>query len=721
MKYDDLEKTQDIFDIASDVPSPIDNIEMEGINKDNVTDELTFGLMSESEEDMVEPQKEEIHSNLDTNKKDKKPKTSLKEKWHNISKKKKILIIVGSIILILAIIGLIVFVIFNNNDDEDKNNNNSKEPEIVVEKDNYIYKDGVLVFLNADEEEIGTYECKNKDESLCFVSNFSNEDSFDGAKYVNEDETLLSITTPIYQNNYVFIYDNEDLEEETIILYNIKDEKNEGFYKLVKGYNDNNVVILKDNNDKYGVIEFTEDEIKELFEFSYQYIGRQNNSSSLVVKTNDKYFIYNLEGKLLSKALSYEIKSYSDKYIVVDNSGYYVYDYNANLIFDDAYDFVNLLDNYAVLIDNKELFIRDYKNNKYNEVGIELDNTYYNTMFVYDENNQLIDEKKSFAVSIDEDEFVIDYYVNNKKKTKKLDITDGTMSAKYDYINYFDGKLYFYKDEEESELLGSYSCSNKNSDDMTNCVIATDSFYSDNEVETNRSADVGWIPIFNQRYVFILDSMDSNNPTIILYDLKDKKTLSKYTSVDTGSYTKETKVTFIDTDATYVMAKNKSSKYGIIRIGDAVSGTVNFNYSSMEKLRDYYVVGESSGTYMLINNVGQNITSKYGYKIVDYVDNYLKVVNDNKYYIYDFNGNKVDETGYLAIELANNYYVTVNNSKQLDIRKYTDLEFGLSELIPLGSDYKNDYTVTMSSDGSFIIKVKSTNKTYNADNLGNII
>ena len=41
MKYDDLEKTRDLFDI-DEVPSPIENIEMEGASKDNLTDELTF-------------------------------------------------------------------------------------------------------------------------------------------------------------------------------------------------------------------------------------------------------------------------------------------------------------------------------------------------------------------------------------------------------------------------------------------------------------------------------------------------------------------------------------------------------------------------------------------------------------------------------------------------------------------------------------------------------
>lgn len=69
MKYDDLEKTRDLFDIAvDDIPTPIDNIDEEGISKDNLTDELTFGL---SGEDAVEPQKEEIPEVLEINEKEK--------------------------------------------------------------------------------------------------------------------------------------------------------------------------------------------------------------------------------------------------------------------------------------------------------------------------------------------------------------------------------------------------------------------------------------------------------------------------------------------------------------------------------------------------------------------------------------------------------------------------------------------------------------------------
>ena len=279
--------------------------------------------------------------------------------------------------------------------------------------------------------------------------------------------------------------------------------------------------------------------------------------------------------------------------------------------------------------------------------------------------------------------------------------------------------MYFYQDEEESTILGTYKCSNENSTDLTNCTIATDSFYSKNEIEVDRSGALGWIPIYNNRYVFILDTIDPNNPTIVLYDLKDNKSLARYSSVDSGSYTGKKEVTFVNTDATYVMAQVKSDgDYGMIRISDNVAGTIGFDYDSIEKLGDYYEVSTSSGTYQLFSNVGTQITGAYGYRIVDYVGTYLKVVDDDQYYVYDFEGNRIDDGSYNYVDLQNNYYVVIDSSNKLNIHKYTDPEFALSESIDVGTtNYEGSYTVT-EANGGFRIHITSTNTNYVFDSAG---
>lgn len=721
MKYDDLEKTRDLFDIPDgEVPSPIDNIDQEGVSKEEMVDDLTFGL---SGDDAVEPQREEPSEENsqepkeDKKKKEKKPKKSLKEKWSSLSKKKKI--IISGIIILLLIVGLIIFFVLSK--DKKEETPKPEEPEVIVEKDNYIYRDGTLVFLNQDDEEIGSYECTNKSEDLCYVSTYSNEDNFDGEKNVYEDETLIERTSAIYQDNYVFVFDNEKAEDENIILYNIESGESEGTYHLVKGFRDSSFVIVQDTDDKYGAFDFSGDEIKKVFDFSYDYLGQMSSDANVVAKMSDRYYIYDVNGKNLSNAIRYEVKSYNDQYIVVDNHGYYVYSYNGDLIYDDPYDYIELLDEYAILIDRGVLYVRDYAGNKYNEVGVELDSSYYNPLNVYNEDKVFVETKRAYEVAINEGVMDITFTREDKERTESIDLQDGKMSANYQYISYFDSILYFYQDEEKTDLLGTYECSNANSTDLTNCTIATDSFYSDNEVEENKSESVGWIPIYNDRYVFILDTIDLNNPTIILYDLKDKKSLAKYKSVDSGAYTGKKEVTFVDTNATYVMAQNKSNEeFGLIRISDNVSGTIAFDYSSIEKIGDYYEVGTSSGTYQLFSNVGAEITKSYGYPIVDYVGTYLKVVDDNKHYVYDFEGNllRKDDGAYNYVDLQNDYYVVIDSSNKLNIHKYSDPTFALSETLDVGTtEYAGSYTVTV-ANGGFVVTIKSTNTTYTFDSNG---
>ncbi|MBE6155067.1 MAG: hypothetical protein E7163_05840 [Firmicutes bacterium] len=690
MKYDDLEKTRDLFDIE-EVPSPIENIEMEGASKDNLTDEFTLGLKEETQTDEIKPKKNN-------------------SKWKNLSKKSKIFIILSILFFVILIICLVLFFILKE-DEKPSKSENPKVPEVIVEKDNYIFKNGVLSFLDENDNELGTYTCKNNDENLCFIVNYNNSlDNFDTTMYIYEDETEIERRSKIYLNNYVFIYDNNELNKEIITLYNIKEQKNEGVYTLVKGFNNSDYVILKNNNDKYGAIEFTDEGIIEKIEFKFDYLGQLYDDSKIVAKTNNKYFIYTTDGNLDSKGLSYEIKSYNNEYISVYNEEYYyLYDYKANLIYED-YDYIKLYDKYVALVKDKELYIKDYNNNKYHEESIKLNNTYYNEMNIYNKNKVLLESKKSFDINIEDNIDVIFYTKTGKEKNKTIFINDGKISSLYKNLNYFDDVFYFYSDEDETELIGKYECKNKNningnSTTFNNCKVLS--------VESDETK--GWMPIFNKKYIFMVDSIDVNNPVIMLYDLNKNDTLSEYRSIDVGYIPSEEKITFEDVQENYIIAKNKNNKYGVIKMSSNVEGVIPFKYNSLEKLKDYYMALESTGTYLLIDKNGLEVSSKYGYKIIDYKNNYLKVIdNDNKYYIYDFKGNKIEETAYLHISLYNDYYVVIDINKKLDIHKYDDISFKLSTLIDINSDdYENAFEVGRSDKG-YTIKIKSTGEVFNA-------
>lgn len=53
---------------------------------------------------------------------------------------------------------------------KDKKVDDNKEKPVIDEKDNYIYNNGTLKFLDKDDKTIGDYECENKDENKCYVA-----------------------------------------------------------------------------------------------------------------------------------------------------------------------------------------------------------------------------------------------------------------------------------------------------------------------------------------------------------------------------------------------------------------------------------------------------------------------------------------------------------------------------------------------------------------------
>ncbi len=711
MKYDDLEPTKDLFDIV-DVPSPIENIEMEGANKINV-----------SPEDASSNIEKEEPTSREAKNKNKKSKKSLGDKWRNLSPKKKTTIIVVIVIIGILLVAAVAYLLLKPDNKPQEEPPKTEEPTVIVEKENYVYKNGTLTLLDKIEQEIGTYECQNKDEKLCYVINYNDEDKFDVPKNVYEDGTVIPRPSDIYGDNYAFIYDNSKEEDGLITLYNIKDKKEEGKYLLVKGFADSNFVILKNSNNKYGAVEITKDGIKEKLEFTFDYLGRLNKDSKVVGKTNKRYFIYNLDGKLESKGLNAEIKSYNNKYIVTMDDTYNVYNYKGEKIIKDSSDYASLLDDYVILIKDKKLFVRDYEDNLYNADGIEIESLDYNALNVYNSDKVLTETKRAFEIEFEKNLMHINYVRRNTAKTATIDTYEGKLNANMEFISYYGDKLYFYSDDAKTKLIGTYTCSNKNVIDkkttsLSNCGLASESFYSVNEIEKDNSTNLGLLPIFNERYAFIYDNIDKENPTIILYDLKNSRTLSKYASVDAGVYEGGNKVSFKIAKNTYIMAQNKSNhKFGVINISDdKVSGIIPFEYDSVEKLRDYFLVQENGGTYVLLDKTGVAQSGRYQYKIVDYLGKMFKVKNNDKYGIMDENS-EIAPVNYLDIVLKDSYYLAINKDKALEIFKYNDNNFKLKTPIPLGDNYKDNYEVIKMGEG-FKVIVKNTNETINIDSEG---
>ncbi len=627
-------------------------------------------------------------------KKSKKP-----SKWSALSKKTKIIIIVSIILVLIIAIVLIYFLVLK----KDNNKNDNNDPVVVIEKDNYKYEDGRLIFIDKDKKEIGSYECINKNENLCFVAYFSNEDNFDVNKKVYESGLPINIRTDIIKDKYVFIYDDETKEKGNVILYDMGSNKKLEEYSLVKEVKDNYVIVKKDN--EYKLISL-DSSLEDISKNTYDYMGYIEDTNYLVVASNGNYKLIDFEDKEVSKTVPGNIMSFDDKNISVKvGSEYFVYDYSGKVVVNDKYDYIRFANNYIITASGKKLFVYDVNGNRMNIEGIRITSDSYNTKLIFNDNLRQVGKEEAFNVVVSSNIMRIEY----GEDYTKINLSDGIVSKNIPYISYFGGKLYFYSDEEKSNLIGSYKCEYANDIDestkeLQNCFIAKESniFTPDKEVKN------GYLPIYNNNYVFISDTKSPNaNDNIILWDLKNNKKLATYKSVDAGFHDTENVVNYITTGGTQVVAKNTSDSYGLINIQTSkVNGIIPFKDQddakliniSFKLLQDNYLIKRSDETYHLYNKKGNEIASKVStkYEIVEYKYNHLKVKNNNKYLIYDLNGKIVsDEFKYIFME--NNFYLSIDSGNILHVFKYDSKKDLMSEEVTI-SDVEKDLNYEVKND-----------------------
>lgn len=613
-------------------------------------------------------------------------------KWKGLSKKKKRLIIIGTIVGLIVLIALIIFLVMVlTSDKEDKVNEPEKVEEVVpVVVDNFYYKNGKLYFLKDDESELGSYDCVNKDNKLCYVNTNSNQDNFDVTRLESSDGSAKNQRLPIYEDNYVFVFDNKDESSTEVILYSIKDNKEVARYTEVKAYSDN-YVIVKDSNNQYGLLQI-DNGVTEVIKPQYTYLGMIDGESNLIAKSKKGYAVIDKKNKVLSSYYDskLEIKNYNDNYVVtLTGDDYSVYDYKGNVV-DTGYEFISVVGKYVVLVDSKKLYIKDNEGTKYTESGVKLSNTNYVKTFVYDENDQLADTKRSFEINVKNNNIEIAVYPskNGEVAYTQLSIVEALANKKYDYVNYFDKKLYFYSDIEKKELIGTYTCTNENNitkseDEYTTCFVAVDTIMEDNDmVGSDELIRKSRTPIINSRYVFITDGSNAVN----LYNLVDKNTEVTYLKVNTMTANNDNKITHYSGKLETIV-QTKSGKYGVIAFENSgVSKVHSFEYNSLEKMGDYYLALDTSGSWRILyyGNESAGFTNKIrGYNSNK---NYFKVVEDGKYYVYDKVGNKVVSDGYTYVELYNDYYAAVNSGKEVNLYDYDGKKLNI-HTVTVG-DYK---------------------------------
>lgn len=630
-----------------------------------------------------------------TKEKKKKPQKNKKKfSFKNLTKKQKIIFIVSISLIVLVIAFILVYFLVIK---KDKKLDDNKEKPVIVEKDNYIYNNGTLKFLDKDDKTIGDYVCENKDENKCYVAYLTSENKTDLPVYLDEKESPLQRRSQIYNNKYVFVQDGD-----IINLYNITDKKKESSYKTIKvGSTKESIVAFTDEKDKYGVLSIN-DEIKELAKAKYDYIDIYNSDDTFIAKEGSSYYLIKDDNKV-SKDFSNEISAFNDKFIVSDNT---LYDLNGNKVINKEYEYIMLDKDFVFGVNSRKMTIYDNSLNKLNEEEIKLKSLDYKTSYIFDEKNSLKETKKPFEFTYSNGKITVTY--DDKEKT--INVYEGLFNSKLDFVNYFDGKLYFYSDEDKENLIGKYTCKNKNdvtskTTELTNCFVAKES-----KIVNETS---GYIPIFNSSYVFI-----SDNSSVVLYDLKNSKNLSEYKAVDTGIGAE--KVTHVSALNSLVYCQNTSDGFGAITFGsNGPSGVIAFTDTKSDDpsgktlnisfMKDLLLVKREKKNF-LYDKIGNEIASS-SFDIVDYVSSYMLVKNNDNYLVYSLKGNILSEEG-KYIKLYDNYFALVKKDNSLNIYTYKDAKKGILDVnIQIKGNDASAFEIS-EDEKNYIVKVNSNNYTF---------
>lgn len=582
--------------------------------------------------------------------------------FKGLSKKKKIIFITCSSLAFLLLVGLIAFLILNNNDDK-----KVIKEEVVLEKDNYRYENGKLVFLE-DDKDIGTYECIDKDVKKCYVAYLDNEaDTFDHETNLDSDDKILNKRSKIYLSNYVFVYDDGK-----ILLYNIKDEKVEEKFNSIKAYDtEKDYVVIEDKDEKFGVILFDENTYEYQINAYYDYLGIVDAKNLLLVsETGKKQRIIDIDNKQLSKEFSVTIKSANKDYIAaLSGKKYNLYSYKFDELL-SGYDYISFKDDFVLLIEDNKLYLRDVNLNKMNEEGIELTNDTYNKVNKYNKKNKLEESEVAYEITLNKDNLSISYGDENKVINKY----EGAVSANYSYMNYFDSKLYFYSDLEKNDLIGTYECKNKNKLTSENDSLSSCSVYAN---------DKGVTGIYNNNFIFIFDNSSiDGNKVIKLYSLKENKNKATYSDVEflnNGNLSNNVQQYYVE--SLYIKAKSSSkNSYGVICLENTdAKKVIDFNYKNITLNKDYYILENNSNKFSIWSTKFSKISDEFDY-----------------------------------VELLKTHYVGING-KKLNVYRYdTTTNKLLEKDIELSStDYKNAYKITI---GTYI-EIIVGEKTYKYDSI----
>ena len=225
---------------------------------------------------------------------------------------------------------------------------------------------------------------------------------------------------------------------------------------------------------------------------------------------------------------------------------------------------------------------------------------------------------------------------------------DAVVAENVNKEKYFDGKLWFYNDQ--GVLLGTYTC------DTENCDIGKDTVDDDAyALDSYKPAESDYLPIINDRYVFI---HDGEGESLFLYDIVNDMAYktNRYNSV------KNYGVGIADND---FIVSNDNNQYGVLNLtsNPYLFISIDYNFIGLpndldengQVISDYFVTLQD-GYWNIIDRNQAVLTQGITDEIVDFNGESIIVLNSEEYYrLVDYNGRDRLSESFKALSFIGRY------------------------------------------------------------------
>ena len=204
---------------------------------------------------------------------------------------------------------------------------------------------------------IGTYECKTQ--KCNYVKGTIDDKEYSIDYYDKAEEKSI----PYIAKRYAFLVDGSD----EVLFYDITGKNVVNTFSAVKNYGiglDNDYYIIKDNNNKWGVMQI-KDVAGKIIDYKYDFIGVQNELSEDSKLISDKFIVKDINGwKIIndkdadqSSYFINQINSFNNNFVITKNGNYYfINSLSGNLLSSVSYLYAKAMDNYVAVLDNQNQF-----------------------------------------------------------------------------------------------------------------------------------------------------------------------------------------------------------------------------------------------------------------------------------------------------------------------------------------------------------------------------